>query len=65
MNLIGWDKNSEKYIDKIDKKTVTKCILSINEIEESSMSRKTKSLVLRDGDYEYLRSLIKQRIIQA
>lgn len=65
MNLIGWGKNSEKYIDKIDKKTVTKCILSINEIEESSMSRKTKSLVLRDGDYEYLRSLIKQRIIQA
>lgn len=65
MNLIGWGKNSEKYIDKIDKKTVTKCILSINEIEESSMSRKTKSLVLRDGDYEYLRSLIKQRTIQA
>lgn len=29
------------------------------------MSRKTKSLVLRDGDYEYLRSLIKQRTIQA
>lgn len=29
MNLIGWGKNSEKYIDKIDKKTVTKCILSI------------------------------------
>lgn len=65
MNLIGWGKNSEKYIDKIDKKTVTKCILSISEIEESSMSRKTKSLVLRDGDYEYLRSLIKQRTIQA
>ena len=29
------------------------------------MSRKTKALVLRDGDYEYLRSLIKQRTIQA
>lgn len=29
------------------------------------MPRKTKSLVLRDGDYEYLHSLIKQRTIQA
>ena len=29
------------------------------------MPRKTKSLILRDGDYEYLRSLIKQRTIQA
>lgn len=28
------------------------------------MPRKTKSLVLRDGDYEYLRSLIKQPTIQ-
>ena len=38
---------------------------SSNEIEDSIMPRKTKSLILRDGDYEYLRSLIKQRTIQA
>lgn len=29
------------------------------------MSRKSTSLTLREGDYEYLRSLIKQRTIQA
>ena len=29
------------------------------------MGRKTSTLILRDGDYEYLRSLIKQRTIQA
>lgn len=29
------------------------------------MPRKTESLTLHDGDYEYLRSLIKQRTIQA
>ena len=29
------------------------------------MGRKTSTLILQDGDYEYLRSLIKQRTIQA
>lgn len=29
------------------------------------MPRKAESLKLQDGDYEYLRSLIKQRTIQA
>ena len=29
------------------------------------MPRKATAITLRDGDYEYLRSLIKQRTIQA
>ena len=35
------------------------------EREVSIMPRKATSLVLKEGDYEYLRSLIKQRTIQA
>jgi transposase len=38
---------------------------SSNEREDSIMPRKTTKLELREGDFEYLRSLIKQRTIQA
>lgn len=42
------------------------CIIELNhESEETIMPRKTSTLELFDGDYEYLHSLIKQRTIQA
>ena len=34
-------------------------------LEEFIMPRKATKLQLREGDFEYLRSLIKQRTIQA
>ena len=36
-----------------------------SESEVETMARKATALTLQDGDYEYLRSLIKQRTIQA
>ena len=42
------------------------CIMeSINVWEDSILPRKTEKLQLRKGDFEYLRSPIKQRTIQA
>ena len=38
---------------------------SNNSLEESVMPRKAEKLQLHEGDFEYLRSLIKQRTIQA
>ena len=38
---------------------------SPTESEVPIMTRKASSLTLREGDYDYLRSLIKQRTIQA
>lgn len=34
-----------------------------NILEDSAMPRNTDKLQLREGDFEYLRSLIKQRTI--
>ena len=42
------------------------CIMeSNNPLEESIMPRKATKIQLREGNFEYLRSLIKQRTIQA
>ena len=45
--------------------TICGIIVLSRKKEATIMPRKATAITLRDGDYEYLRSLIKQRTIQA